>query len=76
MTPEELRDLIERAGITQTYAADLAGVALRTMQQYLAGKTRIPRSVSGLLVVWLHRRDWLPPSRMGDWLHPDIARVL
>lgn len=51
MTPAELRDLIERTGMTQARAADLAGVALRTMQQYLAGDRAIPLSASGLLCV-------------------------
>lgn len=51
MTPEALRDLIERAGITQARAAELAGVQLRTMQQYLAGDRTMPLSASGLLAV-------------------------
>lgn len=49
MTPEALRDLIARAGITQARAAELAGVKLRTMQQYLAGDRAMPASASGLL---------------------------
>ena len=51
MTPEELRDLIRRAGITQARAAELAGVQLRTMQQYLAGDRTMPLSASGLLCI-------------------------
>lgn len=51
MTPEALRDLITRAGITQARAAELAGVQLRTMQQYLAGDRQMPLSASGLLCV-------------------------
>ena len=51
MTPESLRDLIARAGITQARAAELAGVHLRTMQQYLAGDRAMPVSASGLLAV-------------------------
>lgn len=51
MTPEALRDLIERADITQARAAELAGVAERTMRQYLAGDRAMPLSASGLLAV-------------------------
>lgn len=49
MTPDELRDLIARAGITQARAAELAGVAERTLRQYIAGDRAIPLSASGLL---------------------------
>jgi transcriptional regulator with XRE-family HTH domain len=51
MTPEALRDLIERAGITQERAADLAGVETRTMERWIAGTRAMPLSASGLLAV-------------------------
>ena len=51
MTPDELRDLINRAGMTQARAAELAGVQLRTMQQYLAGDRAMPVSASAMLCV-------------------------
>jgi transcriptional regulator with XRE-family HTH domain len=68
MTPAQLRDIIERGGITQARAAELAGVAPRTMRQYLAGDRAIPLSVSGMLCVCLILlgapavllRPWLP----------------
>ena len=74
MTPEELRDLIERADITQTRAADIIGISLRTMQQYIAGDRPIPLSVSRHLCAALI----IIGKRMAvrQWLHPDIARVL
>lgn len=53
MTPDELRALIEGAGITQARAAGLAGVSDRTMRQYLAGDRKIAISASSLLVVCL-----------------------
>ena len=49
MPPEELANLIEHACITTARAAELAGVAHRTMQQYLAGDRAMPRSASGML---------------------------
>lgn len=49
MSPDELRDLLARSGMTQQRAADLAGVQLRTMQQYIAGDRKMPVSASSLL---------------------------
>ena len=51
MTPEIMGDIIKRMDITQERAAELSGVALRTMKGYLAGDRKIPRSASGLLAV-------------------------
>ena len=49
MTPEALRDLLERSGITQARAAELAGVEQRTLERWLSGDRAMPRSASGLL---------------------------
>lgn len=73
MTPQQLRDLRARAGLTQQRAADLAGVALRTMQQYEAGDRQMPLSASGLLCLSCILlgspagllAPWLPISQMN-----------
>ena len=75
MTPAELRDLIERAGMTQTRAADLAGVALRTMQQYLAGDRAIPLSASGLLCVSCIILG-SPAGLLLPWLPSEVAALI
>lgn len=75
MTPEQLRDLIARAGITQSRAADLAGVQLRTMQQYLAGDRAMPVSASALLCVSLVILG-APVGLLSPWLHADVAASL
>lgn len=75
MTPEQLRDLIARAGITQSRAADLAGVQLRTMQQYLAGDRAMPVSASALLCVSLVILG-APVGLLAPWLHADVAASL
>jgi transcriptional regulator with XRE-family HTH domain len=72
MAPEHLRDIIERAGITQARAAELAGVAERTMRQYLAGDREMPLSASGLLVVSLVLLG-APAALLQPWI-PDAVR--
>ena len=69
MTPAQLRDLLARAELTQQRAADLSGVALRTMQQYLAGARKIPASASGLLCSSLVLRG-APREVLEPWLPP------
>jgi transcriptional regulator with XRE-family HTH domain len=74
MTPADLRAVIDSAGITQQRAADLAGVKLRTMQQYLAGDRAMPLSASGLLCSSLLilgapadlLLPWMPPAVAGE----------
>ena len=44
-SPDYLRSLIERAGLSQRAAAQAVGVSDRTMRHYLAGKTTCPYSV-------------------------------
>ena len=75
MTPDQLRDLIARAGITQSRAAELAGVAGRTMRQYLAGDRRMPPSASGLLAVSCAILGG-PVAMLAPWMPPDVADAL
>jgi len=72
MTPAELRDLIERAGITQARAAELAGVADRTLRQYLAGDRAIPLSASGLLAASCIALG-APAGLLARYLPADVA---
>ena len=75
MTPDQLRDLIQRAGITQARAAELAGVQLRTMQQYLAGDRAMPLSASGLLCMSCVALG-APVGMLAPWMHPDVAQAM
>lgn len=72
MTPGELADLIGRAGITQARAAELAGVKLRTMQQYLAGDRAMPLSASGLLAMSCICLGG-PPGMLAPYLPAEVA---
>ena len=74
MTPQQLRDIIDRAGLTQQQAADLAGVALGTMKQYLAGLRAMPQSASGLLCLSLIVLGG-PAGLLAPWLRADVARA-
>lgn len=75
MTREELRDLIARAGITQARAAELAGVAERTLRQYLAGDRAIPLSASGLLASSCITLG-APAGLLAKYLPADVAARL
>lgn len=74
MTPAELRLVIMRAGITQARAAALAGVAERSLRQYLAGDRAIPLSVSGLLSLSLLLLG-APAHQLAPYIHPDVAAM-
>lgn len=75
MTPDQLRDLRTRSGLTLQRAADLAGVALRTMQQYEAGDRAMPVSASALLCVSCILLG-APAGLLGPWLPAETARGL
>jgi predicted transcriptional regulator len=52
--PQQLRSLLEKAGLTQTEAARLIGVTDRTMRRYVSGATRVPRVVVCALLYVIH----------------------
>lgn len=74
MTPQQLRDIIDRAGLTPQQAADLAGITVRTLDQYRAGERQIPLSVSGLLCLSLSVLGG-PVGLLAPWLRADVARA-
>ena len=45
MTPTQLRDLLERAGLSQRGAARKLHIDERTMRRYCAGELPVPRVV-------------------------------
>lgn len=75
MTPEQLRDLRARSLLTQQRAADWAGVALRTLQQYEAGDRAMPMSASGLLCLscWVMGA---PAGPLAPWLPTEVADII
>ena len=75
MTPEQLRDLISRAGITQERAAALAGVEQRTLERYLAGSRAMPLSASGLLCLSCITLG-APVGLLTAWLPSEVAGVI
>jgi transcriptional regulator with XRE-family HTH domain len=58
-SPEYLRKLIEDAGITQAKAAELLGVAPRTVRSWLSGDNAIPWAMAECLRAYLARK---PPD--------------
>jgi len=75
MTPDQLRDLIARAGITQERAAALAGVEQRTLERYLAGTRAMPLSASGLLCLSCVTLG-APVGLLAEWLPADVAAAI
>lgn len=75
MTPEQLRDLLARSQLTQQQAADLAGVALPTMKQYLSGLRAMPQSASALLCLSLAVLG-APTGLMAPWVRGDVLQAL
>lgn len=75
MTPEQLRDLLVRSNLTQQQAADLAGVALGTLKQYLSDARAMPLSASGLLCLSLAVLG-APAGLMAPWVQPSVIQAL
>lgn len=75
MTPDQLRDLIARAGMTQERAAALAGVEQRTLERWLAGSRAMPLSASGLLCVACVMLG-APVGIVSPWLPAEVAAAL
>lgn len=51
MTPAELKTLREALGLTCQWLADEAGVSMRTVQYWEAGRTAVPSDVAQILVM-------------------------
>ena len=51
MKPDQLRAIIEGAGVTQQRAAELLGVSRPTIVRWLAGRTPISRANARLITV-------------------------
>jgi transcriptional regulator with XRE-family HTH domain len=75
MTPEQLRDLLNRAGLTQERAAALAGVEQRTLERWLAGTRAMPLSASGLLCLSCITLG-APVSLLTAWLPAEVAAAI
>lgn len=45
MTAAQLKRLLDRAGLSQRYAAKILGINERTMRKYVAGDAEIPKVV-------------------------------
>lgn len=80
MTPSQLRDLLQRTGLTQAQAAELCNTPLRAFQRWLADEgtesaRAMPRSASGLLCLSI---AVLRPGAglLGPWLPPPVAEKL
>jgi len=78
LTPEELRELLDQAAITQSRAAELCHASLRTMQQWLAPVgNSIPRASSELLCMALVAHRYIAPGPwMDEFVRPEFRAVM
>lgn len=81
ISPEELRDLIEAAGITQAEAARRCHASERTMRQWLAGDRAMPLTASeglALSLMWPGSTRLVQPDLMlaERWLRPQFAGLI
>jgi len=50
MTPLQLQRTLDRAGLTQSKAARLIGLTVRSMSRYISGEVAVPRTVEYALL--------------------------
>jgi DNA-binding transcriptional regulator YiaG len=75
--PENLRRILLRGGLTQAAAAEVCHVALRTMEQWLQGRSKMPRAATELLIMALVAEDLLQPEEwMREWVRPKFMDLL
>lgn len=65
MTGAELRDTLDRIGLTKAEAAQLLDVTPRTVQNWISGTHAVPGAVDRLLRTWLRRPEVRPPRAGG-----------
>ena len=77
-SPLMLRDLRERAGLTQQAAAALLGVGDKTWRDWEAGRRRMPAGMMELLCIVLAvgTVEGGPYIAPGDWMLPWVRNEL
>jgi hypothetical protein len=78
MTPDDLRALLNRAGLPSGYAAaPVLGVPMRTVQNWLSGERSISAGSAELVCLALAAEQHLPVGRwMRQWVRPSICALL
>jgi hypothetical protein len=81
ISAQELREMIEHVGITQADAARRMHARTRTVEDWLAGKRRIPLTASetlALSLMWPGESRRLQPTLalVERWLRPQFAGLI
>ncbi|EHR71376.1 hypothetical protein BurJ1DRAFT_2547 [Burkholderiales bacterium JOSHI_001] len=72
----QMRQLIERANITQARAAELSHCSLRTMQDWLNGTYPIPPAAAELLALAVVAHGYATPGPwLAEWLPPELQAL-
>lgn len=75
LNAEQLRALIDAAGITQARAAQITRASLRALQQWLAGDREMPAAAAELFAVALVAHGYADPADVAPWLSPAVAAL-
>ena len=75
ITPRSLRELLEKANITQARAATLCHASTRSMEQWLAGDRAMPKSATALLVWSMYWLGEVGAHEVQPWLVPDVYNM-
>ena len=78
MNPDDLRALLDRAGLPSGYAAaPVMGVPMRTVQHWLSGERAISTGAAELVCIALVAEQHIPAGRwMRQWVRPSICTLL
>jgi hypothetical protein len=78
MTPDDLRALLDRAGLPSGYAAaPVLGVRMRTLQHWLSGERPISTGSAELVCIAMVAEQHIPAGRwMRQWVRPSICTLL
>jgi hypothetical protein len=78
MTPDDLRTMLDRAGLPSGYAAArVLGVPMRTVQHWLSGERSVSAGAAELVCIALVAEGCIPTGRwMRQWVRPSICKLL
>jgi DNA-binding transcriptional regulator YiaG len=78
MTPDDLRTLLDRAGLPSGYAAaPVLGVPMRTVQHWLSGERSISAQAAELVCIVLVAEQYVPAGGwMRQWVRPSVRALV
>jgi DNA-binding XRE family transcriptional regulator len=75
ITPNNLRELLAKAGVTQARAAHLCHSSTRSIEQWIAGDRAMPRSATAMLIWSLYFLGKATMEDVRPWLREDVFKA-